>query len=281
MSADARFVGCCVFASDFQAHEWYSFDVEPAYNAILAVKPTATKPIDTFLPAIGTGTPKPAYIAVPSGANLRKAPRTDGDLITAIPYGEQILVYPDDAGPKWSIVEYQGNSGYMSSSLFSFAKPAEPVRPPSPTGDNFARCLAFVRRWEGGWADNPADPGGATMKGITLDTYTRWRKEHGQPQPTKADLRNLTDAEADQIFHDWYWLASGADKLPWPLCLAHFDTAVNAGPGRAQETLAKSNGNFSAYLGHLLTWYASIDDFETFGRAWTRRRADLLIEGSK
>lgn len=36
MSADPRFVGCCVFASDFANREWASFDVEPAYSAILA-----------------------------------------------------------------------------------------------------------------------------------------------------------------------------------------------------------------------------------------------------
>jgi murein DD-endopeptidase MepM/ murein hydrolase activator NlpD len=36
MSADKRFAGCCVFASDFQNREWFSFDIEPAYAAILA-----------------------------------------------------------------------------------------------------------------------------------------------------------------------------------------------------------------------------------------------------
>jgi hypothetical protein len=36
MSADKRFAGCCVFASDFASHEWWSFDIEPAYAAILA-----------------------------------------------------------------------------------------------------------------------------------------------------------------------------------------------------------------------------------------------------
>jgi hypothetical protein len=210
MSADPRFVGCCVFASDFQAHEWFSFDVQPAYDAILHAKPADTPPVTIHLPAVGTG----------------------------------------DA-------------------------------PQPPTQDNFARARAFVKKWEGGWADDPADPGGATNKGITLGTFTHWREVHGQPAPTRDDLRNLTDAEADDIYRDWYWLASGADKLPWPLSLAHFDTAVNAGPGRAQEMLAKSNGNFDAYLGNLLTWYASIPNFEIFGRGWTNRRADLLLEASK
>lgn len=134
MSQDPRFAGCCVFASDFAAHEWYSFDVEPAYKAILAVKPADTKPpVDTYLPAIGTGKSKPAYIAVPSGANLRKAPNVTADIIMAIPYGKEILVYLDEVSHNWSLVEYQGNSGYMNSSLFSFTKPPEltPVPPPA------------------------------------------------------------------------------------------------------------------------------------------------------
>lgn len=209
MSADSRFVGCAVFASDFASHEWYSFDVERAYDEILATPiPTPTPPTTIHLPSI-------------------EAPQ------------------------------------------------------PAPTGDTWQRSREFVRRWEGGRADNPADPGGATNKGITLGTYTRWRKAHGQPEPTKDDLRAITDAEADQIFYEWYWLESGADKLAWPLCLAHFDTAVNAGPGRAAEMMQKSGGNFLAYMGHLMTWYTQIPNFEVFGRAWIRRRAEILLEASK
>jgi lysozyme family protein len=33
---------------------------------------------------------------------------------------------------------------------------------------NFARALPLVLKHEGGWADHPRDPGGATMKGVTL-----------------------------------------------------------------------------------------------------------------
>jgi len=35
MSNDSRFVGCAVFAADFASQDWYSFDIEPAYTAIL------------------------------------------------------------------------------------------------------------------------------------------------------------------------------------------------------------------------------------------------------
>ncbi len=43
-------------------------------------------------------------------------------------------------------------------------------------GERFARCLELVLRQEGGYADHPADPGGATNFGITRKTLARWRK---------------------------------------------------------------------------------------------------------
>ncbi len=38
---------------------------------------------------------------------------------------------------------------------------------------NFKKALKHVLVHEGGWADHPKDPGGATMKGVTLATYRR------------------------------------------------------------------------------------------------------------
>src|SRR5690606_3723314 len=126
----------------------------------------------------------------------------------------------------------------------------------------------------------PNDPGGATNKGITIGTFTRWRTSRGLPAPTVDDLRNLTDAEANQIYYEWYWKASGSDKLPWPVCLANFDTAVNAGVGRAQGMLEKRNGTFLSYMGYLIGWYTEIPNFEHFGRAWRRRRAETFLEAA-
>lgn len=60
MSADKRFVGCCVFASDFANREWASFDLEPAYNAVLAEVPhIASSPATVHIPSVGTGAPSP------------------------------------------------------------------------------------------------------------------------------------------------------------------------------------------------------------------------------
>jgi lysozyme family protein len=40
--------------------------------------------------------------------------------------------------------------------------------------DRFDICLAFTLKTEGGYVDNPADPGGATNMGITLATLRQW-----------------------------------------------------------------------------------------------------------
>lgn len=143
----------------------------------------------------------------------------------------------------------------------------------------FRRALTFVLRWEGGWSDNPADPGGATMRGITISTYARWRNEQGLSAPTKDDLRAITDAEVEAIYWAYYWLASGADKMAWPMALAHFDLAVNGGVGRAAEAL-KAAPTFLPYMAWRLAWYTRISGWPTFGAGWVRRCADLLKEAA-
>jgi len=40
--------------------------------------------------------------------------------------------------------------------------------------ENFQNSLKKVFVHEGGWADYPEDPGGATMKGVTLLTFQRY-----------------------------------------------------------------------------------------------------------
>jgi hypothetical protein len=73
---------------------------------------------------------------------------------------------------------------------------APPVRPKENTMDrNFAKSLALVLKSEGGWSDNPADPGGATMKGVTLTNFRRYVKADA----TKDDLRHITDAQVATV----------------------------------------------------------------------------------
>ena len=281
---DSRIHSYQVFTYDF-AHPWSEFDIHPIRPALESFQWQHMIHAPTF----PSSTPTPPttttmYVSVPSGARIRSAPviRTD-NILTAVPYGEPVIVTNYTADHSWADVGYKDIRGWMSSALLSSVKPPViPTTPPLPPGsEKWQRSITFVMSWEGGYVDNPADPGGATNMGITMNTYTRWCQEHGKPVPTKDDLRNLTTAEAKTIYFEWYWLPSHSDQLAWPLCLANFDTAVNAGVGRSEEMLLKSGDNFNAYMGHVIDWYTRIAGFDTFGKAWIRRRADLLLEASK
>lgn len=103
---------------------------------------------------------------------------------------------------------------------------------------NFKDCLRFTLKYEGGYVDHPADPGGATNLGITIGVLRSWRGE----AVTKADVRSLTLNEAGQIYKARYWDKVEGDKLPPGVDLVVFDYAVNSGPARAAKALQKVVG---------------------------------------
>ena len=65
--------------------------------------------------------------------------------------------------------------------------------------------IPFLEKWEGGWSNDPYDSGGATMKGVTLRTYTAYRKKKGLLPPTEDDLRNISKEEWLDIYKTMYW----------------------------------------------------------------------------
>lgn len=98
---------------------------------------------------------------------------------------------------------------------------------------NFAKSLALVLKSEGGWSDNPADPGGATMKGVTLANFRRYVKADA----SKADLKQITDEQVATVYRRFYWDAVTGAELPAGIDYAVFDFAVNSGPCRAAKYL--------------------------------------------
>lgn len=103
----------------------------------------------------------------------------------------------------------------------------------------FEQSLPFVLRWEGGYVNHPADPGGATNKGVTQKVYDGWRLRNGLPA---QDVRDLSEPELQRIYEEGYWRPPRCDALPRMLDLVHFDTAVNMGPGRAVRFLQRAVG---------------------------------------
>src|SRR5690349_11912895 len=84
-------------------------------------------------------------------------------------------------------------------------------------------------RFEGGFVNDPDDPGGATNKGITLATLARYAGMLGIA-PTIVSLRALSDEQALRIYRMGYWDPLHADQIAdQPLAEIIFDFHVNAG----------------------------------------------------
>lgn len=78
---------------------------------------------------------------------------------------------------------------------------------------NYQKLIPFIKQWEGGFIYHPNDPGGATMQGITLQTYARYCRDNNLPPATVTSLRKLSDADWIAIFLTYYWRACRADAI--------------------------------------------------------------------
>jgi len=101
----------------------------------------------------------------------------------------------------------------------------------------FEICLDRVLGHEGGYVDHPADPGGATNMGVTRRALADWRGVEPWWRLEKAQVRDLSRAEANELYRVRYWQVCGADRVPDGLDHALFDFAVNSGPARAVREL--------------------------------------------
>lgn len=149
--------------------------------------------------------------------------------------------------------------------------------------DNFEKSLAITYKWEGGYSDHPADPGGKTMYGITHARYDEWRKKYGKPLQS---VKKITRDEAAQIYKEEYWDVVNADSLFPGVDLATFDAGVNSGPGRAKKwlvaSLDKSNDHVQTVkniCGKRLSFVQSLKIWKVFGNGWGRRIADIQANG--
>lgn len=143
---------------------------------------------------------------------------------------------------------------------------------------------------EGAFVDHPADPGGATMWGIT----ERVARANGY----KGDMRKLPVSEAKRIARAEYWDVVRADELPEPVRYPVFDAAYNSGPGQAAKWLQRAVGaaddgkigpktiasvnaadpyvTASRINGKRLRFMTDLKTWPTFSKGWARRIADLL-----
>lgn len=157
---------------------------------------------------------------------------------------------------------------------------------------NFDDAFTALIGNEGRYSNNPADPGGETMWGITA----RVARKHGYT----GEMKDLPLATAKEIAKKEYWDICDCDELPYPLAFQVFDTAYNGGhpvqwlqeavgvpaDGRiGPATIAAAKGVevhkavmvFNAYR---LRYYASLPSFKTFGAGWSNRVATNMLNAA-
>ena len=177
----------------------------------------------------------------------------------------------------------------------------ETTRPPKTNGragedgaQKFDACVPYIFRMEGGYSDDPGDPGGATNYGITLATLRAWDRD---PDLTPANVRAMTQRQAREIYRANYWNAMQCGALPPGLDLEVFDFGVNAGPSRAIKTLQSLVGvTEDGFMGPVtlaavrtrepfelierytearLEFYKSLRSESEFLRGWERRVTEI------
>ena len=157
--------------------------------------------------------------------------------------------------------------------------------------DNFEQALATVLKSEGGYVNNPKDPGGMTNLGVTKRTY-----EHYVGHPVDEDtMRGLTPELVTPLYKSMYWDAVRGDQLPDGVDYCVFDAAVNSGPTKAIKLLQNAVGTpqtgqisdrdvqlaNAADLNDIITkicnerlvFLQSLNTWATFGKGWTSRVA--------
>lgn len=145
----------------------------------------------------------------------------------------------------------------------------------------FDRAFDLVIGAEGGYVNDPRDPGGETQFGISKRAYPG------------VDIKALTLDDAREIYRRDYWDAAQCERLPEPLAILLFDAAVNMGTRPATGILQRALGvpddgilgNLTMAAIHALDAddlavkfcteralrYMGLRNFDIYGRGWLRR----------
>jgi len=144
----------------------------------------------------------------------------------------------------------------------------------------FDAAIAFVLAREGGYVNDPRDPGGETNFGICRRDFPN------------VDIADLTAEDASAIYLRQYWAPVHGDDLPPGVALMVMDTAVNMGVGAAVRMLqsvcgvavdgdigpktlaaAAASGVLESYRDARIARYHQLSNFPTYGNGWLNRVA--------
>ena len=154
--------------------------------------------------------------------------------------------------------------------------------------DTFNNAFRLVIGEEGGYVNDPRDPGGETKFGIA-------KRSHPD-----IDIANLTLDQARTIYLTDYWQPIRGDDLPAALAVLLFDAAVNQGPKTAVQLLQRAVGTIADGVvgpatlaaaqtpGVLIEFgarrigrYAQDANWPIYGRGWTKRVLQMTIAASQ
>jgi lysozyme family protein len=163
---------------------------------------------------------------------------------------------------------------------------------------NWQKSFELMLKSEGGYVNNPVDPGGMTNLGVTKATWENWVGRESD----EAEMRGLTPEKVEPLYKKKYFDAVRGDELPMGLDYLMFDFAVNAGAGRAIKTLQTAvgvtpDGGFGPMTmaavqavepNELIErfsqakedFYRSLTTFATFGKGWLNRVADVKVKAT-
>lgn len=109
---------------------------------------------------------------------------------------------------------------------------------------SFDNAIDTILAHEGGFADNPNDPGGTTNFGISLRFAQRYLGLEldldGDGDVDEDDIRLMSPEEAIEIYYDHWWVRNSYDRIDaQEVATKIFDLAVNMGSRQAHRLLQR------------------------------------------
>lgn len=160
---------------------------------------------------------------------------------------------------------------------------------------DFDKAFELLIGNEGGYVNNPKDPGGETNLGIT--------KAVAVANGYTGDMRAMPKETAKWIYKKMYWDKLQCDQLPFVVAFQLFDAGVNHGNSQAVKFLQRAlsivdDGVIGAktiaavskledlqivmlFNAERIEFYTALKTFSTFGKGWIRRVASNLKLAAK
>jgi len=159
--------------------------------------------------------------------------------------------------------------------------------------ENWDKSFNMVLVHEGGYVNDPRDPGGRTNMGVTQRAWESYLNR----SVTEAEIRGLTREVIKPFYKAMYWDKLKGDQLPAGVDYAAYDLAVNSGVGRAAKYLQEIAGvvvdgaigpksmeaiaacdpqeMVDALCGMRLEFLQRLPTFGTYGKGWSIRVAEV------